>query len=158
VELIVRETNTYAAQKTQARRFIPLHSRMRDWKPVTKDEMYVVLALFMQIGIIQKPTLRSYFSKICILATPIFGSIISMDQFESICNFMHFNNNDNIGTYQRRFKLFKIYPEKKARPTRRCVVCNKNNRRKETVFWCPKCEAALCVEEGFKAFYTKLNF
>ena len=42
VELIVRETNTYAAQKIQARSFIPLRSRMRDWKPVTKDEMYCV--------------------------------------------------------------------------------------------------------------------
>ena len=48
--------------------------------------------------------------------------------------------------------------EKKARPTKRCVVCYKNNRRKETVFWCPECEAALCVEECFKAFHTKLNF
>jgi len=42
VELIVRETNTYAAQKIHARSFIPLRSRMRDWKTVTKDEMYVV--------------------------------------------------------------------------------------------------------------------
>jgi len=58
VELKVRETNTYVAQKTQARSFIPLLSRVQDWKPVTKDEMYVVLALFM---LIQKPTLRSYF-------------------------------------------------------------------------------------------------
>ena len=57
VELIVRETNIYAAQKIQARSFIPLRSRMRDWKPITKDEMYVVLALFMLVGII----LRSYF-------------------------------------------------------------------------------------------------
>jgi len=48
--------------------------------------------------------------------------------------------------------------KKKARPTKRCVVCYKNNRRKETVFWCPECEAALCVEERFKAFHTKLNF
>ena len=48
--------------------------------------------------------------------------------------------------------------EKKARPTKRCTVCYKNNRRKETVFWCPECEAALCVEESFKAFHTKLNF
>jgi len=70
---------------------------MRDWKPVTKDEMYVMLALFMLMGIIQNPTLRSYFSKNCILATPVFGCIISMDGFESICNFMHFNKNDNIG-------------------------------------------------------------
>ena len=72
-----------------------------------------------------------------------------MDRFESICNFMHFNKNDNNG----------IPPtEKKARPTKRCVVCYKNNRRKETVFWCLECEAALCVEECFKAFHAKLNF
>ena len=80
---------------------------------MTKDEMYVVLALFMLMGIIQKPTLSSYFSKNCILETSIFGSIISMDRFESICNFMHFNKNDNI----------RIPTEKKARPTNRCVVC-----------------------------------
>jgi len=100
VELIVRETNTYAAQKIQARSFIPLRSRMRDGQPITKDEMYVVLALFILMGIIQKATLLSYFKKIYILATPVFGSIISMDRFESICKFMHFNNNDHVGTYQ----------------------------------------------------------
>jgi len=52
VELIVRKTNTYAGQKIQARSLIPLCSRMWDWKPVTKDKMYVVLALFMLMGII----------------------------------------------------------------------------------------------------------
>ena len=61
VELIVRETNTYATQKIQVRCFITLRSRIREWKPVTKEEMYVVLPLFMLMGIIQKPTLRSYF-------------------------------------------------------------------------------------------------
>jgi len=69
-----------------------------------------VLALSMLMGIIQKPTLHSYFSKNYILVTPIFGSIIFMDQFESICNFMHFINNDHVGTYHRPSKLFKIYP------------------------------------------------
>jgi len=83
---------------------------MRDWKPVTKDEMYVVVALFILMRIIQKPTLRSCFSKNYILATPNFGSIISMDRFESIRNFMHFNKNDHLGTYQGPSKLFKIYP------------------------------------------------
>jgi hypothetical protein len=61
MELTIRERNTYAVQKLQARSFIPLRSRMWDWKPVSKDEMYVVLALFMLMGIIQRPTLRSYF-------------------------------------------------------------------------------------------------
>jgi len=50
----------------------------------------------------------------------------------------------------------KEYRQKKT--TKRCVMCYKNNRRKETVFWCPECEAALCVEECFKAFHIKLNF
>ena len=48
--------------------------------------------------------------------------------------------------------------EKKARPTKRCVVSYKNNRTKETVFWGPECEAVLCVEECFEAFHTNLNF
>jgi hypothetical protein len=63
MELIVRETNTYAEQKIQATSNFPFQSRMQDWKPVTRDEMYVVLALFMLMGIIQKPTLRTGFSK-----------------------------------------------------------------------------------------------
>jgi hypothetical protein len=48
--------------------------------------------------------------------------------------------------------------EKKTRPTKRCVMCYKNNTRKETVFWCPECEADLRVEESFKAFHSKLTF
>jgi hypothetical protein len=50
MELIVRETNIYAAQKIQARSFNPLRSRMRDWKPVTKDEICVVLAFSCSWG------------------------------------------------------------------------------------------------------------
>jgi hypothetical protein len=60
MELIVRERNTYAAQKIQARSFIPLCSRMRDWKLVTTDEMYVVLALFMLCAIFLHPLKMSH--------------------------------------------------------------------------------------------------
>jgi hypothetical protein len=61
VDIIVRETNTDAEQKIRSRSLIPFCSRMRHWKPVTAGKMYVVIALFMLMGIIQKPTLRSYF-------------------------------------------------------------------------------------------------
>jgi hypothetical protein len=57
VDIIVRETNTYAEQKIRVRSLISFRLRMRDWKPVTTDKMYVVIALFMLMGIIQKPTL-----------------------------------------------------------------------------------------------------
>jgi hypothetical protein len=36
-------------------------SPARTWKPVTEAEIYVVLGLNMHMGIIQKPTLVSYF-------------------------------------------------------------------------------------------------
>jgi hypothetical protein len=34
------------------------------------EEMYVVLAVFMLIGIVQKPTCSSYYSKNCLLFIP----------------------------------------------------------------------------------------
>jgi 7-cyano-7-deazaguanine synthase in queuosine biosynthesis len=48
--------------------------------------------------------------------------------------------------------------ERKSRPRKRRVLCYKNNKRKETVFWCPDCEACMCVEDCFKTYHTKLNY
>jgi hypothetical protein len=72
---------------------------MRGWKPVGEDEIYVVLALFMLLGIAEKPKLRSYFLMNSVLVTPLFGCVILMDKFESVCKFMHSNNNDSKDTY-----------------------------------------------------------
>jgi len=70
----------------------------------------------------------------------------------------HHSTDKNVPRLLEKHFTERIPPTgKKARPAR-CVVCYKNNRRKETVFWCPECEAALCVEECFKAFHFKLNF
>ncbi|PSN42671.1 hypothetical protein C0J52_13024 [Blattella germanica] len=65
----------------------------------------------MLMGIVQKPTFCFYFSKNATLATPVFGFVISMDRFEAIYRYLHFNNNnENINTYQGPCKLFKIFP------------------------------------------------
>jgi hypothetical protein len=37
------------------------------------DEMYIVSAFFMLMGILQKPTQRSYYSKNRLLFTPFFS-------------------------------------------------------------------------------------
>jgi len=83
-----------------------------------------------------------------------------IDGSESVRKFQgHHSTDKNVPRLLERHFPERIPPiEKKARPSKRCVVCYKNNRRKETVFWCTECEAALCVEECFKAFHTKLNF
>jgi hypothetical protein len=60
--------------------------------------------------------------------------------------------------------LFKDIFQKEYHRQKKCQaneeVCSvlQNNRKKETVFWWPEFEAALCVEESFKAFHTKVNF
>jgi len=81
-------------------------------------------------------------------------------QSESVTKFQgHHSTEKNVPRLDERHFPDRIPPtEKKGRPTKRCVVYYKNNRRKETVFWCPECEAALCVEECCKALHNKLNF
>jgi uncharacterized membrane protein len=60
VQLIVDETNRYTQPEIlKSVNPFTFHSRIRKWKTV--DEMYMFLALFMMMGIVQKPTLSSYY-------------------------------------------------------------------------------------------------
>ncbi|PNF13973.1 hypothetical protein B7P43_G08681 [Cryptotermes secundus] len=64
----------------------------------------------MLMGIIQKPTLRSYFSTRRIMSTPGFRDIISRNRLELICKFLHFVDNETMSTHQGPQKLLKILP------------------------------------------------
>ena len=68
------------------------------------------------MGIVQKPTARSYFSKRRVLSTPGFADILSRERFELIRKFLHVIDNENLPTYQGPPILFKIYP----------VICHLN--------------------------------
>ncbi|XP_023230290.1 piggyBac transposable element-derived protein 4-like [Centruroides sculpturatus] len=65
---------------------------------------------------------------------------------------------------ERHFPAFIPPTEKKANPTRCCAVCcNRRDDsgkkiRKETRYWCPKCEVALCPAPCFEIYHTKLYF
>jgi hypothetical protein len=111
IQNIVTETNRYAEQFLNSRgRLFTFRSLCRQWTPVTEDEVYVMLGLYLLMGIIQKPTLRSYFSRKRILSTPGFGDIISRDRFELITKFLHFADNANKADYEGPAKLYKIFP------------------------------------------------
>ncbi|PSN39794.1 hypothetical protein C0J52_19451 [Blattella germanica] len=43
---------------------------------------------------------------------------------------------------------------KKEKPQKRCIVCQKKGKRKESIYWCPDCKAGLCLETCFKVFHT----
>jgi hypothetical protein len=72
--------------------------------------MYVVLALFMLIGIVQKPTLRSYYAKNRLQFTPYFPETLLLERLELIIKFMHFVDNSKQNEYQGGSKLFKVFP------------------------------------------------
>jgi hypothetical protein len=96
IELIdktVEETNGYTEQFLCGHK-ISRWSTARVWKPV-------VLDLFMRMGIMQKTTLRSYFTtKKRVISKPGFGDIITRDRLELICIFLHFSNNETISSFQ----------------------------------------------------------
>ena len=45
----------------------------------------------------------------------------------------------------------------KKKPTRRFVVCWANGNRKQSSYWCPDCEKALCVVLCFQVYHTDRN-
>jgi hypothetical protein len=60
IQTIVTETNRYAKQFKNTRdNIFSKRSRVNEWQPVIAEEIYVVLALFMLMGTVQKPSLRT---------------------------------------------------------------------------------------------------
>lgn len=49
---------------------------------------------------------------------------------------------------------------KKERPTKRCRVCAKKGKRKESRYHCPTCSSSpgLCLENCFEIFHTKIDY
>jgi hypothetical protein len=84
------ETNRYAEQFINSRgRFFTFRSSVIQWRPVMENEIYAVLCLFLLMGIIQKPTLWTYFSR-RIRSPPGFGDVILRDRLELIMTFFTF--------------------------------------------------------------------
>jgi uncharacterized membrane protein YhaH (DUF805 family) len=57
---------------------------IRKWEDIKMDEMYMVLALFMLMGILQKPTLRSQYSKNLLLLTPFFLRLLRPSEKQEV--------------------------------------------------------------------------
>jgi hypothetical protein len=58
---------------------------------------------------------------------------------------------------ERHF-ISKIPPTaRKSRLQKRCVVCQKWGKRKDTVYWCDACGMGLCIR-CFRDYHTQLNF
>ena len=114
-DYLATETNRYAAQTLAAARErgpISPHSRLRGWVPVDRTAMQHFIGLQLLTGLVQKPSIASYWSKLPILQTPIFASVMPRNRFQEILRFWHANNNEEEPPRDSpdRDRLYKLRP------------------------------------------------
>ena len=93
------QTNIYYAyckEEREAADPTPSTSRgkMRGWKNVIVNELYVFLALLMLMAHVKKHVLREYWiASDNITHTPVFSKYMPRDRFEDILRYLHFADN-----------------------------------------------------------------
>lgn len=103
LEILVTETNRYASQQP--------NTTNHTWQIVTKNEMFIFLAINILQGVIRKPTERLYWSNAEIFSTPIFSRLMSYRRYSNIKKNLHFMNNESYDPHNHpNPKLNKIWP------------------------------------------------
>ena len=104
--LLVTETNRFAQQYlAQHGATLPTHSRLRKWVPTTVPEMKIFMALHLLMGIIVKPEIEMYWSRLPLVSTPIFSSSMSRDRWCVILTFFHLADNEQANAEDKLTKL-----------------------------------------------------
>lgn len=96
-QLIVGETNRYASEMSSQTKTV--------WKYVGIDEVMCYLAIVLMMGVVKKPSVKSYWSTEALFSTPYFATVMSRNQFIAISQFLHFCNNAENPGNDRFFKL-----------------------------------------------------
>jgi hypothetical protein len=107
IDLMVRETNRYAEQYLQTHE-ISRRSKFRQWKPTADEEMLKFFGIIIEMGLVQMPKLKYYWSSSQLYGSEIIRNAMSRERFELLLKFWHFSNNDNKDSNQDR--LFKLKP------------------------------------------------
>lgn len=93
--LITKETNRYAEQFL-SQNDIADNKLLTEWLPVTELEMKVFIACILNMGLIRKPALFSYWSTTACNLTSWFSQMFPQNQFQLILKFFHFTDNSKL--------------------------------------------------------------
>lgn len=104
--LVTTQTNLYAEQYI-ASNDLPPSSPVRRWKPVEPSDMKKFFAIYILTGLVPKSRLKEFWSTDFLVATPVFGSIMSRDRYLLVLRFLHFQDNT---TADKDDKLYKVRP------------------------------------------------
>uniref|UniRef100_A0A8C5Q2Y3 PiggyBac transposable element-derived protein domain-containing protein n=1 Tax=Leptobrachium leishanense TaxID=445787 RepID=A0A8C5Q2Y3_9ANUR len=113
LEFIVQQSNLYAEQYFQGlgAELLP-SARARKWTPTSLPEMRKFWGLTLQMGIVQKPSIASYWSKKSTQTTPIFPATMSRDRYLLLLRYLHYNDNANAlpRDHPDHDRLYKLRP------------------------------------------------
>jgi hypothetical protein len=95
ITLMVTEPNRYAQQVISSKAGnVP--TPLRNWTRITVHEMKGFLTCILNMGIMKKPTIASYWSTLCYKATPWFGKMFTKHCFSHLLRFFHLTNNEGL--------------------------------------------------------------
>ena len=79
IDLIVRETNRYAQQYLQNHEF-SRRSIFHQWKPTTNEEMFKFFGIIIEMGLVQMPKLKYYWSSSQLYGSEIIRNAMSRER------------------------------------------------------------------------------
>ena len=111
-ERLVLETNQYNTQVVEKLQVLQRNSMHKNWIPTSTDEMKRFLALNLLMGVIKKPSIRSYWDTDSMLSTPFFSHIMSRGRFEAIISNLHINDSSRAHPkgHPQHDPLFRVRP------------------------------------------------
>ena len=104
-ELMVEETNRYAAQTLSA----DTANQPSAWTPTNVPEMMAFVALLLSMGINKRPRYSMHWSTSDVLRSPLYSSTMARNRFSAILRFLHLANNQAEDKFPPD-KLFKVRP------------------------------------------------
>jgi len=84
---------------------------LKNFKPFEKEEFWAFLGLNLLMGVVKKPTLKSYWSTNSILTTRVFNETMSRHRFEQILRSLHMADNRFPSKDDRFWKFGSFYPK-----------------------------------------------
>ncbi|XP_069611178.1 piggyBac transposable element-derived protein 4-like isoform X2 [Ranitomeya imitator] len=90
LQLIAHQTNLYARQCISQK---PTSFHSNSWIPTNVAEIKQFLGLTLNMGLVKKNTLRSYWAPKSIHSTPVFAAVMSRTRYETLMRFLHFSDN-----------------------------------------------------------------
>jgi hypothetical protein len=93
--LMATETNMYYSQiRLRNRENVKPNARMNLWYETSANEIKQFLGLTLNMGIVEKPPIRSYWSTDSLIETPIFHKTMSRDRYLNLLTFFHITDNE----------------------------------------------------------------